>query len=153
MVLVASKDVSEQLHKKVDSVLGEYELEVLSDYWKLGQRVLAGQSIRRFYVQAEEGFGNIAILTEGAVVDIVGDEQDGQGSVAVHRIGAFSGIDFYEEQVPTVPGSEEAELLVVTNVAGRDELGLYWMATSEEEAGHLLEFARSLVTLLVGNGE
>ena len=149
---MASKDVSEQLNKKVDSMLEEYELEVLSDYWDLGKRVLEGQTIRRFYVQADEGYGNIAILTDGVVADIVGDDHDGQGAVAVHRISAFSGIDFYEEQVPTVPGSDEAELVIVANAAGSDTLGLHWIATTEEEAKHLLGFGRDLVALLVGNG-
>ena len=151
MVQVVNRDVSEQLHKRVGSILEEHDLEVLSDYWDLGRGVFAGQPIGRFYVQVEEGFGNIAILAGGVVVDIVGNEQDGEGSVAVHRVNAFSGIDFYEEHVPTVPGSEEAELVVVTSIAGADELGPYWMATTEEEAGHLLEFGRALVTILAGN--
>ena len=150
MVLVANKDVSEQLNNKVDSILKEYSLDVLSDYWDLGKRVLAGHSISRFYVQAEEGYGNIAILTDDVVADIVGDDQDDQGHIAVHRISAFSGIDFYQEEVPTVPESGEAELVVVTNIAGSDVLGPYWIATTEEEAKHLLEFGRSLVTLLTG---
>ena len=148
---MASKDVSEQLHKKVASIKEEYDLEVLSDYWDLGKRVLAGHSIRQFYVQAEADYGNVAVLTAGVVCDIVGNDQDDQGYVAVHRISAFSGVDFYEEQVPTVPGSEDAELVVVTDIAGNDELGPYWVATTPEEAGHLLQFGRSLVALLAGS--
>ena len=151
MILVASKDVSEQLNKNVDSILEEYDLEVLSGYWDLAKRVLPGHTTRRFYVQAQEGYGNIAILTDDVVADVIGDDREDEGHVAVHRISAFSGIDFYKEQVPTVPGSDEAELVIVANAAGSDTLGLHWMANTDEEAKHLLEFGRSLMTSLAGS--
>ena len=149
---MAGRDVSEQLSEKVDSILEEYDLDVLSGYWNLAKSVLTGHAVRRFYVQAGEGYGNIAILTDGMVVDVVGDEQDDEGYVAVHRISAFSGIDFYEEQVPTVPGSDDAELVVVTNTVGSDTLGLHWIATDEEESEYLLRFGRALVTSLADRG-
>ena len=149
---MARQDLTEQLHKVVDSILSEHDLEVLEGYWELAKHTLTGHPVRRFYVRTEGGYGNVAILTDSVVADIDGDDTDEQGHFAVCRISALSDIGFYKEQVPTVPDSDGAELVIVANTPG-DHLEFYWIAKTEQEAEYLLEFGRSLLALIGGKSD
>ena len=149
---MSRQDLTEQLHNVVDSILSEHDLEVLEEYWELAELALRGHPVRRFYVRTEGGCGNVAILTDSVVADIDGDDTDEQGHFAVCRISALSDIGFYKEQVPTVPDSDGAELVIVANTPG-DHLEFYWIAKTEQEAEYLLEFGRSLLALIGGKSD
>ena len=148
---MSEQDLTEQLHRVVDSISSEHDLEVLEEYWELARHALKGRPIRRFYVQAEKGYANVAILTDGVVADIEGDDREDEGSFAVYRINSLSRVGFYREQVPTVPDSGEAELVMTVHVTGISDLELYWIAKTEPEAEHLLDFGGALVAQLGDN--
>ena len=71
----------------------------------------------------------------------------------VYKINSLSRVGFYKEQVPTVPDSEEAELVMTVHITGISDIELYWIAKTEQEAEHLLEFGRTLVALLVDSSD
>lgn len=149
---MSGQDLTEQLHKAVDSIVVEHDLEVLEEYWELAKHTLTGHPVRRFYARGEEGYANVAILTDGVVADIEGDDTDDQGHFAVCRISALSDVGFYKDQVPTVPDSDGAELVIVANTPA-DHLDFYWIAKTEQEAEYLLDFGRSLVALIGGSSD
>ena len=150
---MSRQDLTEQLHKLVDSILVEHDLDVFEEYWGLAKQALSGHPVHRFYVQTEEGYANVAILTDGVVADIEGDDTEDEGFFTVYRINSLSRVGFYKEQVPTVPDSEEAELVMTVHITGISDLELYWIAKTEREAEYLLEFGRTLVALLVDSSD
>ena len=152
-LLLARQDFTEQLHKVVASIVVEHDLDVLEKHWGLARQALSGHPVRRFYVRAEEGYANVAILTDGVVADIEGDDTEEEGHFTVYKITSLSRVGFYKEQVPTVPDSEEAELVMTVHITGISDLELYWIAKTEQEAEHLLEFGRTLVDLLVDSSD
>ena len=145
---MSGQDLTEQLHKAVDSIVVEHDLEVLEEYWELAKHTLTGHPVRRFYARGEEDYANVAILTDGVVADIEGDDTEDEGFLTVYRISSLSRVGFYKEQVPTVPDSDDAELVVTVHITGISDLELYWIAKTEPEAEHLLEFGRALVAQL-----
>ena len=149
---MSRQDLTEQLHKLVDSILVEHDLDVFEEYWGLAKQALSGHPVHRFYVQTEEGYANVAILTDGVVADIEGDDTEDEGFFTVYRINSLSRVGFYKEQVPTVPDSDGAELVIVANTPG-DHLEFYWIAKTEQEAEYLLEFGRSLLALIGGKSD
>ena len=145
---MAGQDFSEKLHKMVDSILSEHDLEVLEEYWELAKQALSGHPVRRFYVHTDDRYFNVAVLTDSIVADIEGDDREDEGSFAVYRVNSLSRVGFYREQVPTVPDSGEAELVLTVHITGISDLELYWMAKTEPEAEHLLNFGGALVAQL-----
>ena len=150
---MSGQDLTGQLHGVVNSISSEHDLRVLKEYWELAEHALKGQPVRQFYVRAEEGYANVAILTDGVVVDIEGDDTEDEGSFAGYNINSLTRVGFYREQVPTVPDSEEAELVVTVHITGISDLELYWIAKTEREAEYLLDFGSNLMALLASSSD
>ena len=140
-----TRDFSEQLHGVVEAVLEEYDLDAFEDYWDLGRRILANLKVRRFYVQAEPGYANIAILTDGLVVDVEGDDNDDTGWVSVRRLSDLSGLTFYQREIPTLADSVGAQLVVTAESPGSDDIGMYWTAKTDQEEESLTLFGEALI--------
>ena len=67
-------EYTEQLNSVVERNLEEYALDTLEDYWDLSREIIDELPVRGFYVHAEPGYGNVAILTDDLIVDIQGQE-------------------------------------------------------------------------------
>ena len=147
---MADTGLTEHLHEAIDDILDENDGVVFDSYWELAKPLFEGLRVHGFYVRAEEHYTNVGILAGGVVIDIEAVEDDEQGFVSVYTIDAISGVSFYEDSVPTVPDSENAELVMVANSKHSSEILVYWMAYTEEDAQHLAEFGKALITLFPG---
>lgn len=142
---MAGRDYTEQLNSVVESILEEYGLDTFKDYWNLSRAVIGNLQVRRFYVQAEPGYGNVAILTDDLLIDIEGENDEPPGSLSLHRISSISGVEFFDGPVADIPDTEEAQLVILAYAAGSEIVDLHWVAETEEEMSYLLLFGKALV--------
>ncbi len=145
---MATIDLTEQLHKTADEIANEDGYDVFEAYWELAKTLLDGLKVSCFYVREEENYTNVGILAGKVVIDMEAIEDDDRGHISVYRIDAISSFSFYEDPVPTVPDSENAELVVTANSMQGSELLVYWIAYDEDDASALLNFGSALVKLL-----
>ena len=143
---MASRDHSEQLKSVVAEILVEDDLDTFREYWQLSQLILGNTPIRRFYVRTDEGYANIAILTDDLIIDIEGEEDDdSEGSLTFNPIRVIDSVSFHEGSVETIPKSSEALLVLFVSVFGSTDVGPYWIAYSEEESRYLTLFGKAVV--------
>lgn len=144
---MAEPDYTEQLNSVIESVLEEHGLDTFEEYWNLAQEVLEDMPIRRFYVHAESGYGNVAVLTDSLLIDIDGDkdEEDSSGIFTITPIKTIGEVRFHEGSVPTIPASSDAELLLFVSVFGDTDIGRYWIADTEQERDYLVLFGKALI--------
>ena len=143
---MASRDHSEQLKSVVAEILVEDDLDTFREYWQLSQLILGNTPIRRFYVRTDEGYANIAILTDDLIIDIEGEEDDdSEGSLTFNPIRVIDSVSFHEGSVETIPKSSEALLVLFVSVFGSTDVGPYWIAYSEEEYRYLTLFGKAVV--------
>lgn len=143
---MAGRDHSEQLKSVVAEILVEDDLDTFREYWQLSQLILGNTPIRRFYVRTDEGYANIAILTDDLIIDIEGEEDDdSEGSLTFNPIRVIDSVSFHEGSVETIPKSSEALLVLFVSVFGSTDVGPYWIAYSEEESRYLTLFGKAVV--------
>ena len=143
---MAGRDHSEQLKSVVAEILVEDDLDTFREYWQLSQLILGNTPIRRFYVRTDEGYANIAILTDDLIIDIEGEEDDdSEGSLTFNPIRVIDSVSFHEGSVETIPKSSEALLVLFVSVFGSTDVGPYWIAYSEEEYRYLTLFGKAVV--------
>ena len=143
---MAGQDYSEQLKSVVAEILVEDDLDTFREYWQLSQLILGNTPIRRFYVRTDEGYANIAILTDDLIIDIEGEEDDdSEGSLTFNPIRVIDSVSFHEGSVETIPKSSEALLVLFVSVFGSTDVGPYWIAYSEEEYRYLTLFGKAVV--------
>lgn len=142
---MAGQDYSEQLKSVVADILLEDDLDTFEEYWQLSQFVLGNTPIRRFYVRTDDGYANVALLTDDLIVDIEGEDDDSEGSLTLNPIRVIDSVRFHEGSVETIPKSSEALLVLFVSVFGSTDVGPYWIAYSEEESRYLTLFGKAVV--------
>ena len=144
---MADRDDTAKLLKAVERILAENELEAFEDCWKLGGELIEGMLVRAFYACSEDSYANLAVLTDGLIVDIESEEDDDSpGHVTVISVKSIAEVHFHEGPVHTIPDSEEAQLTVVLSMVGATDAGPYWTAETNAEREHLLRFAKALLS-------
>ena len=139
-------DVAKHLETMVRRILEEDDLEAFSEYWDLGRELLEGLPVRAFYVYAGGGYVNLVILTDQLIVDIETDEDDeNPGDLTIIVIKSIAEVHFRTGPVPTVPGSEEAQLTLFVSMVGATDAGPYWIAETDAERKHLARFGKALL--------
>ena len=145
---------SAQLAGIVKRVVGENDLPMFEEYWELYEHAADISNVQAFYIRIESfnDFGhesvkycNVAILGEGLVVDVEGDDSKSTGSLTLSSLDSFSHVSFHAGSLPGLPSSQGASLVVLAHSAGESDAGPYWVAKTEEEEDYLLSFAQSLV--------
>lgn len=143
---MVERDLTEQLNSKVQEMLDEYDLEVFEEYWDLSREVLGDISVRKFYVQFNEGYGNVAVLSDELVVDIEGaDDAEEGGLLNVKPLKALSSVEFRQGPVDTLPHSEDTQLVMLLYEAGTDDWDMHWTAENDDERRHLVNFGRAVI--------
>lgn len=142
---MAGQDYSEQLKSVVAEKLDEDDLDTFGEYWQLSQLVLGNTPIRRFYVRTDDGYANVALLTDDLIVDIEGEDDDSEGHLTLNPIRVIDSVSFHEGSVETIPKSSEALLVLFVSVFGSTDVGPYWIAYSEEEYKYLTLFGKAVV--------
>ena len=138
-------DRMRELQSQLQSAFFDYELSMFEQTWNLSNNVIHDVPVRSFYLTVEPGYGNLAILTSDFLVDIEGDDENPPGNLSVQRLSAISGVEFYWGPVEDIPESEEAKLVVLAYVAGSEVVDLHWIAYTDDDRHHLMDFGKALI--------
>lgn len=139
-------DDTKKLENMVERILQENDLEAFAEYWDLGRELMEGLPVRAFYACSEGSYANLAILTDGLIIDIETEEDDDSpDDLTVISLKSIAEVHFHEGPVHTIPDSEEAQLTLVLSMIGATDIGPYWIAETNAEREHLVRFGKALV--------
>ena len=145
-------DYTKQMETVVERTIEENELDAFEEYWNLSRELIAGLPVRAFYLAADEGYGNLAIVTDGSIIDIEADDDDDDlGYISVTTIESIAKVHFRAGSVPTIPNSEDAQLTIILSIAGATGSGPYWIAETDAEYQHLTRFGAALMSAINGH--
>lgn len=145
-------DYTERMKTVVERSIEENELEAFEGYWDLCQELIAGLPVRAFYLAADDGYGNLAIVTDGSIIDIEADDDDDDlGYISVTKIESIAKVHFRAGPVQTIPNSEDAQLTIILSIAGATGSGPYWIAETDGEYKHLTRFGAALMNAINGH--
>ena len=146
-----SSDYTEQMESVVGRTIKENELAAFEEYWDLSKELIAGLPVRAFYVVADEGYGNLAIITDRSIIDIEADDDDNDlGYISVTTIESIAKVHFRAGPVHTIPNSEDSQLTIILSMIGATGTGPYWIAETDTECKHLKRFGAALMSAING---
>ena len=127
-----------------------------AQYWELYEDTTDIQSIKGFFVRTKVedhaldytggGYCNVAVICDGLIIDIEGDDEDKTGSLTFHPLESVSSVEIHAEPLRGLDASRGALLVVLANRVGEEDIGLHWVAKTEQEKERLLKFAQVLVS-------
>ena len=91
------------------------------------------------------GYCNVAIIADGLLIDIEGDDNDNTGNLTFQPLESISAVRVRAEPLRGLDHSRDALLVVLANRVGEEGVGLHWVAKTEEDEERLLAFAKTLV--------
>ena len=154
---------STDLVSYVEKILEEYDTGAVHDYWTLSRNVIDELPIRKFYVhlgQSNPGsFGridylNVAVVSDNMVVDIegtirkssdLGYVNSDRGGFVITPLKSIEAIEFHRGPITTIRESSNARLILIASILGDSTMGKYWIARTDDEFGHLVQFGKSLI--------
>ena len=70
---------------RVAELLSGHSLDTFRRYWALYERAVAVQNVQAFYlkIEPEQGYCNFAVVGDGKVVDVEGDDSNGSGGISI----------------------------------------------------------------------
>ena len=137
----------------VAELLSGHSLDTFRRYWALYERAVAVQNVQAFYlkIEPEQGYCNFAVVGDGKVVDVEGDDSNGSGGISIRNLSAISGVAFYLGSLTGFPRTQGASLVAVAKLVGETASGPYWAAWTEDEERQLVGFARVLIVANSGS--
>ena len=153
---MTSRNQSVQLISAVEQVIEVYGLDVFEQYWELYKEIGGISNVQRFYVRtgasaadaADVSFCHAAIIGDGLLVDIQGDDCLKSGGLRFNSLASIVQVSIHDGPVDGAPSSEGASLVVVASRPNDAGPGLHWVAKTEQEENHLLPFAKTLARAL-----
>ena len=159
---MVGRNYSKTLVEYVDDVLEEYDAGVFHDYWKLSRHVINELPIRKFYAhlgQSNPGaFGridylNVTFVSDNLVADIEGTIRrsneiyvsNDQGGFVVTPLRSIEAIEFHNGRISTIRESSDAKLILIASILGDSTMGKYWIANTDDEYDHLVQFGKALM--------
>ena len=147
---MSTGSLSSQLGRTVERFLSSGRIVMFARYWEMNERSASIADVRRFFVRTETrilggGYGNAAIIGDGLLVDVEGDDADRSGRLTVYSLDAFDQVFIHAGPLPGLPSSQGARLVVVAEMKGQEDAGTHWVAKTPEEEDRLLEFAEELI--------
>ena len=144
---------SAQLARIVERLVDENDLSTFAEYWGLYESTADLSNVQAFYVRTEAQpffagsarYCNVAILGDGLVVDIEGDDSRSTGSLTLSTLDSVMPVSLHAGPLPGLSDSQGASLVVLARSAGEADAGFHWVAKTEEEEENLLKFAQHLV--------
>ena len=142
-------DYTKQMETVVKRIIEENELEAFEEYWELSRELIAELPVRAFYLAADDGYGNLAIVTDRSIIDIEADDDDDDlGYISVTTVESIAKVHFRAGPVQTIPNSEDAQLTIILSITGATGSGPYWIAETDSELKHLTRFGAALMTVI-----
>ena len=156
---MTSRDRSHQLDQIVRDATEEHGLNTFLQYWELYKSVSSISRIQAFYVRegadqqhySRVSYLNVAIVGDGLVVDVEGDDNTRRGGLSVRSLKSVTDLAIHPGPLPGLRNTQNAKLVVITKSAGESEVGLHWVAATEDEEKHLLRFAQALMSTMSEN--
>ena len=150
---MTNSNYSTQLSKIVEQAIDNDDLRVFKQYWELYQETSSISSVQAFFVRVEsgvfsDGYANVAIIGDGLLVDIEGNDSRNSGNLALRSLASIVEVIIHAGSLPGLPDSQGALLVVVTEIAGQADAGPHWVAKTREEKNHLVRFAKTLVEVI-----
>ncbi len=146
------RNQTESLSNIVAGALSHGEFSSFRKYWKLYKQTTPLTEIAGFFFRSEpnEGYFNLAILGEGRVIDIEGDDKENKGNLSVIGTDSVEEVIFRIEPLPNLRNAQNASLTVLLKRTGQGATGPYWAAMTPEEEERLHDFAQRLIGETVG---
>lgn len=143
---MADKDLAGKLAAAAAKLLASNSTN-FRQYWELYLQTAETSSIQNLFVRAAEGGGysNIAIMGNGRIADIEGDDNENSGSLRFYALSTVSEVILHRGSIKSLSRSQGASLVMLIRLGGTDESLPYWAATTPDQEVQLLEFAQSLV--------
>ncbi len=152
---MSTRDRSAQLSQIVEEAIENFQLESFEAYWELYEETAQVNSVQAFFVRVDADNGpygqsrgdycNVAIIGDGLLIDIEGDDSDDSGNLSVHPLKSLSRVSLRNGPLQNLSHSQGASLVVIANQIGDEHVGPYWVAKTDDEEEHLLKFAQALV--------
>ena len=135
-----------RLEQIIEDLIRQHNYDTFRKYWEIYRDTaqIADASAVHIVSKPSDGYLNVAIIGEGLVVDIEGEDGPRRGELNVDPIKGIGGMLISTEPLPGFPKLNGASLAVVTKLMGEPNAGPYWGAWSQEEETTLKDFARSL---------
>ncbi len=148
--VVSSRDRSTQLTRIVQRAIEEHQFTKFARFWELYERTTDIQRIDAFYIRTEVlisnggGYCNVAIIGDGLLIDIEGDDNNSTGNLTFQTLKSVGEVEIHTSPLQGLHSSQGASLVVLTNSVEGD-IGVHWVAKTEDDEEHLLQFAQTLV--------
>ena len=113
-------------------------------YLQQAASLLGDEPVVAQFHTLDEGYGNIAVLTPHYVIDIEGDDDDGDGGLAFCLLRSIEDVGVFEGVVKSIPGTSESSVAVIVNPS-YEPSGPWWIAESDEEKESLRSFTSRLL--------
>ncbi len=151
---MSSRDRSEQLTRIVQQSIEEHRFAKFARFWELYESTTDIQRIEAFYIRTEVqdswlipnggGYCNVAIIGDGLLIDIEGDDNNGTGNLTFQTLKSVGAVEIHTSPLQGLHSSQGASLVVLTN-SDEGDIGVHWVAKTEDDEEHLLQFAQTLV--------
>lgn len=147
---MTNRNRSAELERIVGRAIENDRLAAFKRYWDLYKDTSEISSVQGFFVKTQSdifrnGYCNVAIIGDGLLVDIEGDDSRNSGSLTFDSLNSITTISIHDGPLPGLSSSNGASLVVCANRVNETEIGLHWVAKTDEEEDHLLHFAECLV--------
>ena len=144
--IVNGKSLAEQLETRVVELLDTYASGSFQKYWGYYKESVAPSDVKAFFVKLRpsENYLNVAVIGEGLLIDVDGDDAPESGGIGVHPLTSVRSVYVRTNPPPTLPRARTASLVVFTQLAGGTG-GPYWFAEDSEEERDLLRFSKILL--------
>jgi hypothetical protein len=97
-----------------------------------------------YFATTEPKYGNVAVITDGKVIDIEGDDSDGSGSLTIRDLSSIAAVHLRTAPMEGYQRSAGASLLLSTRLVGESNTGPYWVAVTTQQEERLIQFASAL---------
>ena len=138
------------LASTVEDAINDGNLRNFQLYWSLYKRTVDVSKITKFFVRTETqnflgGYCNVAIMADGLIIDIEGDDNRNEGNLAVHSLTSIIGVSVQAGPLPGMAGSQGARIVALADLVGHVDEGLTWIAKTPEEEDRLLDLVKCLI--------
>lgn len=144
---MATKQTIHDLDKRLSVSNLDRGIETFASYWKVAVEVVGEETVHSYFETYEKGYGNVAILTDGFIIDVEGDDEDGTGVVGVFDLRRIDSVGLLQGPVDFIEDTNANSLTLVTNLTDEPS-GPWWTTDDEAEKATLRRFAKAALERL-----
>lgn len=141
----------DNLFRIVEKAIEEHGFGTFAKYWELYEETVDVSDVQRFYFTMEPqwhgngGYCNVAIIGDGLLVDVEGDDTRRSGGLNMQTLDSVTRVSAHAGALPGIPNAQGATLIIMTDRANEHNVGIYWVAKTDEDQERLIQFTSTLV--------